>query len=106
MSMAAESEQLRGVVRSAAMSHEEQYYALRMARYPDASAENMRCRQIEQEHSTAWALAKNEAAARGPLNLPYNPASLDVEGCRCVVSCDGDRFNSDFLMHMLQSTCR
>ena len=31
--VAAESEQLLGVVRSAALTHEEQYYALRMARY-------------------------------------------------------------------------
>ena len=45
--MAAESEQLLGVMRSAALSYEEQYYALRMARYPDASAEDMRHRQVE-----------------------------------------------------------
>ena len=52
-SMAMESEQLLGVVRSAALSHKEKYYALRIARYPDARTEYMRRRQIELERSTA-----------------------------------------------------
>ena len=45
-SMAAELEQLLGVVKSAALFHEEQYYTLRMARYAEARAEDMRRRQI------------------------------------------------------------
>ena len=40
------------------------------------------------ESSTAWSIARNEAPARGPLNLPYSPISPDVEGCMYVVSCD------------------
>ena len=40
-SMAAESEQLLGVVRRAVLSHEEQYYALRMARDTEARAEDV-----------------------------------------------------------------
>ena len=40
--VAAESEQLLGGCRSAASAHEEQYYALRMARNPQARAEGMR----------------------------------------------------------------
>ena len=39
----------------------EQYYALRMARYPQARAEDMRRRQVELERSTAG--ARNETAA-------------------------------------------
>ena len=66
--MAAESEQLHGVARSAALTHKEKYYALRMARYPDARAKDMTSRQVELEGSTAWAIARNEAAARGSLN--------------------------------------
>ena len=94
-SMAAESEQLLGVCRSAALTYEEQYYALQMVRCPDARAEDMRRCQVELERSTAWAIARNEAAAREPLNLPYSPTSPDVEGCKCVVSSDDDLFDSD-----------
>ena len=43
-SMTAESEHLLRVVRSAALSHEEQYYALRMTRYSDATAKDVRRR--------------------------------------------------------------
>ena len=66
-----------------------------MATYPDASAENMRRCQIELEHSTAWVLARNDAAAREPLDLPYSPTSPDVEGCRYVVSSDDELVGSD-----------
>ena len=65
------------------------------ARYPEVRAEDMRRRQVELERSTAWAIARNEAAARGPLNLPYIPTSPDVGGCTCVVSSDDDLFDSD-----------
>ena len=58
-SIATESEQLLGVVRIAALSHEEKYNVLRKARYSDAQAEDMRCRQAELVHSTAFALAQN-----------------------------------------------
>ena len=76
------------MVRSSALSHEEQYYALQMTRYHDARAEDMRRRLIALERSRAWAIARNKAAVRGPLNLPFNPASPDMEGCRSVVSSD------------------
>ena len=56
--MAAESEQLLGVVRSAALTHEEQYYALRIARYPQAKSEDMRRHQVELERSPAWAIER------------------------------------------------
>ena len=79
-SMTAESKQPLGVVRRAALSHEKQYYALRMARYPEALAEDTRRRQMELERSTAWALVRNEAAAREALDLSYIPKSRDVEG--------------------------
>ena len=45
---------------------------------------------MELQRSTAWAIARNEALARVPLNLPYSTSSPDVEGCRCVVSSDDD----------------
>ena len=89
-SMTAESEQQLEVMRCAALSYEEKYYALRMARYPDARAEDIRL-----ELSTAWAISRNEAAARAPLNLPYSRASPDEEGCRYVVSSDDELFDSD-----------
>ena len=44
---------------------------------------------MELKRSTAWTIARNEAA-RGPLNLPYSPISPDVEGFGCVVSSDDD----------------
>ena len=69
-SIVAESEQLLGLVRRAALSHEEQYYTLRKARYSEARAEDMRRRQVVLEHSTSWALARNEAARRLPLDFP------------------------------------
>ena len=37
--------------------------------------EDMRRRQVELERSTVWAVARNEAAAREPLDLPYSPTS-------------------------------
>ena len=81
--MAAESEQLLGVCRSAALTHEEQYCALRMTRYPQAREEDMRRRQVEQECSIAWAIARNEAAAREPLDLPSSPTSPGTGACTC-----------------------
>ena len=61
-----------------------------MPRYTDARANDMR-RKVELGRSTAW----EQGSSEGPLNLPYCPTSPDVEGCRCVVSCDDDLFNSD-----------
>ena len=93
--MAAKSEQLLGVVRSAALIHEKQYYALQMARNPQARAEDMMRHQVELERSTARAIARNEAAARGPLHLPYSPTSPDMGGCTYVMSSEDDLFDSD-----------
>ena len=56
--MAAESEQLLGVVRSVALTHKEKYYRLRLAKYPDARAEDMTHRQVEPERSTARVIAR------------------------------------------------
>ena len=70
------------------LTHVEQYYALQMARYSEARAEDMRRRQVELDRSTAWAIPRNEAAARGLLNLPYSPISPEVRGCICMVSSD------------------
>ena len=67
--MAAESEQLLGVVMSAALSHEEQYYTLCIARYLDARAEDMRRRQVELERSAAWAMRQQ----RGGLIIYLQP---------------------------------
>ena len=47
--MTEESEQLLGMVRRAAGSHEEQLYMLRQARYPEARAEGIRRREAELE---------------------------------------------------------
>ena len=58
MSIAAESEQLLGVIRRAALTQEEQYFSLHMTRYPEARAEDRRRRQIVLERSTARALVK------------------------------------------------
>ena len=66
-----------------------------MTRYPDARAEDMRRRQVERERSTAWVIARNEAAARGPFNLPCSPTSPHVKVCMCVASFDDDLFDSD-----------
>ena len=55
----------------------------------------MRRRQIELERSTAWAYARNEAAAMEPLDLPYNPTPPDEDGCRYVVSSDDELFGND-----------
>ena len=82
------------VVRRAALSHEEQHYAQRMARYPEARAEDMRRRQIELDRSTAWALARNEAAARDPLDLPYSLTPPNEEDCRYVVFSDNELFST------------
>ena len=59
--MAEESEQLLGLVRRAACSHEERLYLLRQARYTEARAEDLRRRKAESEDFTAWALARNAA---------------------------------------------
>ena len=96
--IATESEQLFGVVRRAALSHEEQYYGLRMVRYPEARAEDMRRRQIELELSTAWVLARNEAAARSlliSLTILRLPISKAV-GMLCIrmMSCLAVTLNS------------
>ena len=93
--IAAESEQLLGVCRSSALTHEEQYYALRMARYPQAREEDMRRRQVELERSTAWAIARNEAAARETVDLTYSPTSPGAGACTCGMSSDDDLFDSD-----------
>ena len=91
--MAAESEQLLRVVRSVALTYEEQYYALQMARYPQARAGG--------EVRWSWSVrligagASNEGAARGLLHLPYSPTSPDTVGCTCVTSSDDDLFDSD-----------
>ena len=52
-SMAMASEQQLRVVRRASLSHEDQYNALRMARYPEARTEDIRRQQIELKRSTA-----------------------------------------------------
>ena len=92
--MAAESEQLLGVCRSAALTHEEQYYyyALQMAWYPQAREEDMRRRQVELERSTAWATARNEATF---LDMPYSPTSPGTGACNCGMSSNDDLFDSD-----------
>ena len=81
-SIPAESGQLLGVARRAALSYEEKCYTLRKARYPEVRAEDMRRRQAEVEHSTAWTLAWNKAARRLPLDLPYSPTTPDVDNCK------------------------
>ena len=92
--IATESEQLLGMVRRTALSHEEQYYTLREARYSEARVEDMRRRQAELEHSTTWPLARNEAAIRLPLDLPYCSTSRDVDAYRYVASLDDELFGS------------
>ena len=81
--------------RSAALTHEEQYHALRMARYPQAREEVMRRRQVELERSTAWAIARNEAAARETVDLTYSPTSPGAGACTCGLSSDDDFFDGD-----------
>ena len=73
--LALESEQLLSVVRMAAVNNEARYYMLRKARYPENRAEDMRRRDIEVARSTAWALARNEAAALDSNGYPYSPTS-------------------------------
>ena len=82
-------------MRMAALSHEELYDTLRKAIYPVARADDIQRRQEEQEHSTAWALARNEAARRLPLDLKFCPTSPDVGDCRYVGSSDDELFGSD-----------
>ena len=94
-SIAAESEQLLGVCRSAALTHEEQYNALRTARYPQAREEDMRRRQVELERSTAWAIARKEASVRVRVDLTCSPTSPGTGSCTCVMSSDDDLFDSD-----------
>ena len=50
-----------GVMRMAAVNNEARYYMLREVRYPASRAEDMRRREVQLAHSTAWALARNEA---------------------------------------------
>ena len=66
-----------------------------MARYPQAREEDMRRRQVELESSTAWAIARNEAAARKTMNLTYSPTSPGAGACTCDMSSDDDHFDSD-----------
>ena len=102
-SMAAESEQLLGVVRSAALTREEQFYALGIyARYLQARAEDIRRRQVDLERSTASAIARNEAAARGSLNLPYSPTFPGTGACTCGMSSDDDLFDMSLPSDRLQ----
>ena len=83
-SMASESAQLHWVVRSAALSHKEQYYALRMARYPGARAEDMRRRQIVLERSKAWEL-QGTRQQRGGLLIPHAALRLLYRGLRIII---------------------
>ena len=69
-----ESKPLFSVVRTAAVNHEARYYMLHKARYPENRAEDMR-RDIEVARSTAWALARNEAAALDSNGYPYSSTS-------------------------------
>ena len=48
-------------------------------------------RQVELERLTA----RDEAAAREPLDLPYSPTSPGTGACTCVMSSDDDLFISD-----------
>ena len=74
------------------LSHEERYNSLRKARYPEARAEDIQRRQVELEHSTAWALVRSE---RLPLDIPYSPTYSDVEDSKEVESADDELFRSD-----------
>ena len=94
-SAAEESEQLLGLCRSVTLTHEEQYYALRMARYPQAREEDMRRRQMELDRSTAWAIARNQDAARDTADLAYSPTSPGAGACIRDTSSDDDLFDSD-----------
>ena len=66
-----------------------------MARYPQAREEDMRRRQVELERLTAWAIARNEAAARETLDLTYSPTSPETGASTCGMSSDDDLFDSD-----------
>ena len=93
--IAAESEQILGVCRGAALTHEEQCCALRMARYPQAREEDMWRRQVELDRMTAWDIARNEAAARETVDLTYSPISPGAGACTFGMSSDDDLFDSD-----------
>ena len=91
-SLAVESGQLLSVVRTAAVNHEALHYMLRKARYPENRVEDVLHRKIELARSTAWALAKNEAAALDSNGYPYSPTSP----ARDTGECNGDElFGSD-----------
>ena len=55
----------------------------------------MRRRQVELERSTAWSIARNEAAARETMDLTYSPTSPGDGACTCGMSSDDDLFDSD-----------
>ena len=74
-SLAVESEQLLGVIMMAAVHHEARYYMLRKPRYPASRTDDMRRREVELARSTAWALARNEAAELDSNGYPYSPTS-------------------------------
>ena len=52
-SLGVELEQLLSVIRMAAVNHEARYYMLRKARYPESSAEGIRCLEVELVRSIA-----------------------------------------------------
>ena len=61
-------------------------------RYPEAQTEDIRRCQAAMEHSTAWALTRNDAAWGLPLDLPYAlrllvwpVGMLDYETMICLV---------------------
>ena len=67
-----------------------------MARYPEAREEDMKRRQVELERSTAWAIARNEAAACETVDLTYSHTSPGAGACTCGgMSSDDDLFDSD-----------
>ena len=95
-SLAVEFEQqLLSVVRMAAVNHKARYYMLRKARYPASRAEDMRRREVKVERSTAWALARNEAAAFDSNSYPYSPTSPARNSGECHESSDDELFSSD-----------
>ena len=78
-----------------AENHETHYYMLRKARYPESRAEDMRRREGEVTHSTAWALARSETVAWDLHGNPYSPTSLAQEGCECDESSGAELLGSD-----------
>ena len=94
-SQAVESKQLLGVIRMAAVIYEACYYMLRKARYPASRAEDMRRREVELAHSTAWALARNETVALISNSYPSSSTSPAQETGECNESSDDELFGSD-----------